>query len=249
MAKNVPSSLHRLGIVKFLSRREHDISLWNTEEDARWRELMSVGNDGIISSAAIIQGLLSGGATGSEAVIGVTALVMIGMVGTGASVYSEEASERNADLRIAEEEQAAITAKPEDEYLELVQIYQEKGLSPQLSEAVARELMDKDPLRAQLDEEYDLEELPSRWFPWKKALLAAGAFLLGSVLPLIFLLLLPWSIRGEVTFVSVMVALAISGWIGHWVEHTTPWRSMLRTMLVGAIILGISTFAGSLVTF
>lgn len=239
----------RLGLAAFLRRRKHDVNQWNTDADAQRREMMSAGNDGIISSAAIIQGLLSGGATGREAVIGVLALIVIGMVGTGAAQYSEAASERSAQLRIAEEEAAAINAAPETEFQELVDIYERKGLSPSLSRAVAKELMDKDPLRAQLDDEYDLDEIPGPWQPWKAALRSAGAFFLGSVLPLVFLLILPWDIRGEITVVSVMIALAISGWVGHLVDHSSAWLSMLRTMLVGAIILGISTWAGSLVTF
>lgn len=238
-----------VGLAGFLRRKRHDINQWNIEEDAEHREMMSAGNDGIISSAAIIQGLLSGGATGQEAIIGVLALIVIGMVGTGASQYSEADSERNALLRIMEEEKAALAASPEAEFEELVMIYEKKGLSPDLSRTVARELMDKDPLRAQLDDEYDLDEIPGIWAPWKAAFRSAGAFLLGSVLPLLFLLILPWDIRGEVTVVSVMIALAISGWIGHLVDHSSAWWSMLRTMIVGAIILGISTWAGSLVTF
>ena len=74
-------------------------------------------------------------------------------------------------------------------------------------------------------------------------------FLVGSVLPLLFLLILPWDIRGEVTVAAVVIALGISGWIGHLVEHTSAWRAMARTVLVGVTILGISTLAGTLVTF
>ena len=75
--------------------------------------MISAANDGIISSAAIIQGLLSGGATGHEAVIGVLALIIIGMVASAATQYSEVQSERDAQIRIVEEEQAALITSPE----------------------------------------------------------------------------------------------------------------------------------------
>lgn len=214
-----------------------------------FREMMSAANDGIISSAAIIQGLLSGGATGQEAVIGVAALIVIGIVATAAAQYSEVQSERNAQIRIVEEEQAALATSPETEHQELVEIYQSKGLSAGLAHAVATELMANDPLQAQLTDEYGLDEIAGPWTPWTAALRSAGAFFVGSALPLLFLLILPWDIRGEVTVVSVLIALAVSGWIGHLVDHSSPWRSMFRTILVGAVILGISTLAGSLVTF
>lgn len=236
-------------LLGFLRQPPHDINTWDPEEDAQWREMLSAGNDGIISSAAIIQGLLSGGATGREAVIGVLATIIIGMVGSGATQFNEAASQRAAELRIVEEEKASLEASPEEEFAELVALYEAKGLSAHLAKEVAEELTEKDALKAQLDEEYDLSEVhPARW-PWLQGLLAAGVFLLGSLLPLLFLLLLPWNVRGEVTVTSVMIALAISGWLGHLVDHTTAWKSMLRTMAVGALILGISTVAGSLVTF
>lgn len=244
-----PPPRARLGLSGFLRRRRRDVASWNIERDAELREMMSAANDGIISSAAIIQGLLSGGATGQEAIIGVLALIIIGMVATAAAQYSEVQSERDAQIRIVEEEQAALVTSPEAEHQELVEIYQKKGLSDGLANAVADELMANDPLRAQLDDEYGLGEIAGPWVPWMAALRSVGAFLIGSALPLLFLLVLPWDIRGEVTVVSVLIALAVSGWIGHLVDHSSPWRSMVRTMLVGIIILGISTLAGSLVTF
>ncbi|MFZ1382661.1 MAG: VIT1/CCC1 transporter family protein [Scrofimicrobium sp.] len=237
------------GLFGYLNRRRRDVASWNIEKDAELREMISAANDGIISSAAIIQGLLSGGATGHEAVIGVLALIIIGMVASAATQYSEVQSERDAQIRIVEEEQAALITSPEAEHQELVEIYRKKGLSDELAHSVATELMANDPLRAQLDDEYGLGEIAGRWAPWTAALRSAGAFLVGSALPLLFLLILPWHIRGEITVVSVLVALALSGWIGHLVDHSSPWRSMVRTMLVGVIILGISTLAGSLVTF
>lgn len=222
---------------------------WDSEGDALLRDLLTDFNDGIIASAAIIQGLLTGGATGHEAAVGVVTVIAIGMMAAGASKFNESAGERDNILAVYKAEQEAIRKSPEAEEQELVEIYEEKGLSHSLAAAVARELMDKDPLGAQLDDEFDIDEIPSRWWPWKRALYAAFSFCVGTVVPLLFLLILPWSVRGEATLAFVVAALALSGWIGHYAEHTSALRSMVRTVLVGLATLGVSTLAGTFVTF
>ncbi|WP_099332649.1 VIT1/CCC1 transporter family protein [Actinomyces minihominis] len=233
----------------FLNRYRDNSEEWSPRDDAQWRELLSIGNDGIISSAAIIQGLLAGGATGQEAIIGVSALIVIGVATSAATQYAKSESERQAQLKIVEREQKALESSPEEELEELARIYELKGLSPKLSLAVAKELTANDALRAQLEAEYDMDEIPGKDWAWRKAGLAGLAFLGGTILPLLFLLILPWDIRGEITVISVVIALIISGWIGHLVEHTSAWRAILRTLLIGLVILGISALAGSLVTF
>ena len=159
---------------EYLRTHRRDVNRGNPAEDAQWRELVSVGNDGIISSAAIVQGLLTAGATGQEAVTGVLALIAIGMVASGASQYSESESERQSQLSIVERESAALLATPDEEFDELVAIYRDKGVSADLSRAVATELMEKDALTAQLDAEYGLDSINGNggrgsvqgWPPW-----------------------------------------------------------------------------------
>ena len=217
--------------------------------DALRRDILQDVNGGIISSAAIIQGLTVAGATGHEAVVGVTALIIIGAVAAATAKYSQTVGERKAVLAVYRFEREALTANPEREEADLVRIYEEKGLSPDLAKAVARELTEKDALRAQLDDEFDISRGPSAWWPVGRAILSGLAFVGGTAMPLIFLLVLPWNTRGEVTLVFVVVALGISGWLEHYSEHTAAWRSMVRTILLGLITLGVSTYAGERVNF
>lgn len=222
---------------------------WDQDGDGLRRELLSAANDGIISSAAIIQGLLSGGASGYEAFIGVVALIAIGVVGTAANQYAEAAGERASIVAIIEAERRRLQMAPEEEFQELVDLYLDKGLSEELSVAVAKELTEKDALDAQLDAEFDLDEAPPASWPWKFGIYSGLAFVLGSVIPLLLLLVIPWHARGEVTLVVVVAALIFSGWIGSYSEHSGPLRAIFRTVAVGVVIFGISTAAGQLVTF
>lgn len=231
------------------SRNARKTGEWDYDGDSLRRDLLSDANDGIISSAAIIQGLLSGGATNQEALIGVLAIIVIGTVTAYATQFNESYADRQNLLAIYDTERRRLEEDPEDEFNELIEIYEEKGLSHDLSTLVARELMAKDALTAQLDAEFDIDEIPSAFYPFRRAGYSAAAFITGSVLPLVFLLVVPRSSRGELTMVVVVAALAFSGYIGHFSDHTKWWQAVLRTVMVGLIVLGISTLAGSLVTF
>lgn len=222
---------------------------WDVDADARRRELTSVANDGIISSAAIVQGLASAGATGVEAMVGVVALMAVGMLTTAGTALSEATAERNSQLAIVESERALLELSPEEEFEELVTLYERKGLSGPTARRVARELTDRDALAAQLDAEFDLDDVaPARW-PWVFAGRSALAFLLGGLGPLLVLLVTPGWARGEVTVAAVALSLVISGFIGSRSEHTSAWVSIARTVVIGFVVLGISTLAGTLVMF
>ncbi|WP_159096565.1 VIT1/CCC1 transporter family protein [Miniimonas sp. S16] len=148
---------------------------WDTEGDALRRELTSHANDGVISSAAILQGLLSAGATGREAVIGVAALMTVGVLTSAGTAFGETSAERRSQLAIVADEQRRLALAPEEELEELVEHYRAKGLSEELSRAVAQELHAKDALAAQLDSEFDLDAPATAWWPVRMAAYAGVA--------------------------------------------------------------------------
>mgnify|MGYP006341519277 CR=1 FL=1 len=222
---------------------------WDTDGDSERREMSSAANDGIISSAAIIQGLLSAGATGQEALVGVLALTVVGTLTSFGGQFGEASAERNNQLAIIASEKHRVETLPQEEFAELVELYRAKGLSQELSHAVATELHAKDALAAQLDAEFAIDEPPPRSWPAKFAARTAAAFLVGSIGPLLLFIAMPHMIRGEITLVVVTISLAFSGWIGARSEHGNPLASIARTLAIGLITLGISTLAGSLVTF
>lgn len=231
------------------ARRAPITGEWDLDADSLRRELSSVANDGIISSAAIIQGLVVAGASGKEAFVGVCALIVVGLLTTVGAQLGEATAERNSQLAIVASERHRLEMSPQEEHDELVELYEEKGLSPGLAAQVAEELMAHDALAAQLDAEFDLDEVAPASWPWQVAGKSALAFLAGSIGPLLLLVVLPGSLRGEITLIAVGVSLVISGWIGSRSEHASAWVTIGRTLTIGLVVLGVSTLAGSLVTF
>ena len=72
------------------------------------------------------------------------------------------------------------------------------------------------------------------------------AFAAGAVLPWLAIVLIPGSTRAFVTFVVVLAALALTGWVSARISHIQPLWPMVRTASIGAVAMLITYFAGHL---
>jgi VIT1/CCC1 family predicted Fe2+/Mn2+ transporter len=198
-------------------------------------------NDGIVSTAAIVVGVA--GATAESAPILVAGLA--GLVGGAVSMalggYVSVSSQRDSEHAFIALERRELAEAPEQELAELAGIYVAKGLAAETANQVARELTDNDALAAHLSAELNIDE-EDVVNPWHAALSSAAAFTVGAILPLAAILLAtgPW--RVPVTFVVVLVALAITGAVGAYLGGSSKWRAMARVVVGGALALA-ATFA------
>jgi VIT1/CCC1 family predicted Fe2+/Mn2+ transporter len=118
-------------------------------------------NDGIVSVASIVLGVA--GATSETGIIltsGVAGLVA-GALSMAMGEYVSVSTQRDTEKAFIEKEKWELENEPEHELLELTKIYEEKGLSKQTAEIVAKELTAEDALKAHLRDELniDAEEL------------------------------------------------------------------------------------------
>jgi VIT1/CCC1 family predicted Fe2+/Mn2+ transporter len=60
------------------------------------------------------------------------------------------------------------------------------------------------------------------------------------------MVLIPGSSRAPVTFVIVLTALALTGWISARISEVHPMLPMARTALIGGLAMLITYFAGEL---
>jgi VIT1/CCC1 family predicted Fe2+/Mn2+ transporter len=198
-------------------------------------------NDGIVSVAAVAVGVA--GATPVVAAIltaGLAALVG-GAISMALGEYVSVSSQRDSEHALIAKERRELEEMPEQELEELTGLYEAKGLTRETAKKVAIELTEHDVLAAHLSAELgiDQDDVVS---PWHAALASAVAFTLGGILPLIPILLLPPSIRIVVTFVVVLVALAVTGYIAAFIGGSSRWKATIRVVIGGALAL-IATFA------
>ncbi|MDY6809215.1 MAG: VIT family protein [Actinomycetota bacterium] len=203
-------------------------------------------NDGIVSTAGIVVGVAAAttdrGAIFTAAIAGLAA----GAVSMALGEYVSVSTQRDTEQSLLDKERRELDEQPDEEFDELVGLYEAKGLSHDTACRVATELTDKDAFEAHVDVELgiDPDELTN---PWQAAGSSAVAFTIGALLPLIAILLPAPAWRIPVAFVAVLVALALTGATGATLGGSRPWRPMVRVVFGGAIAMVVTYAIGLLV--
>lgn len=202
-------------------------------------------NDGIVSVAAIVVGVA--GATSSLPAIATAGAA--GLVGGAISMalgeYVSVSSQRDSQRALIIKERRELQESPEEELAELAGIYQAKGMSEATALKVATELTAHDALRAHLEAELGIteEDVVS---PWQAAGASALSFFVGAILPMLAILLPPAGWRVPVTFVAVLVALALTGALGARIGGSSIPRATIRVVIGGAVALAATFLIGTL---
>lgn len=203
-------------------------------------------NDGVIASAGIVEGFSAAGVTGAAIVLAALAAMVAGGISLGGAKYAEAASEREVQEAILAEERRLIELSPDEELAELRVLYEAKGLSPALAQAVARELSDLDPLAAHADAEYGITAQDLAVPPLRVGVGAGLSFAVGAALPLAVIVLVGPAWEGLVTFLAVMVALTLTSLLIARFGGTSLRRTVLRTLTVGGVAMGVTWLGGHL---
>jgi vacuolar iron transporter family protein len=217
------------------------------ERTAQWlRPHVLEASDGILTTAGICEGLAGAGVSSKVLIFaGLTGLVA-GALGMGGHEYSVLAAERDHQLAQLASERHQLETAPDAELDELTQLYVSRGLSPDLASRVAIELTAHDALKAHAEAELGIITPASETDPFRGAAAAAAAFAAGALLPVLAMVLLPGAGRASATFVIVVLALALTGWLAARISDVRPARLILRTASVGVVAMIITYAAGSL---
>jgi VIT1/CCC1 family predicted Fe2+/Mn2+ transporter len=160
--------------------------------------------------------------------------------------YVSVSTQRDTERAVLQVERQELKLQPEVELDELTGLYEARGLTHETALEVAEELTAHDPLAAHAEVELhiDPEELTN---PWQAAISSAVSFTLGAILPLIAILVPPPSARILVTVITVLIALAITGWVSARLGGAKPLRPTLRVTVGGALAMAITFGIGHLV--
>ena len=202
-------------------------------------------NDGIVSVAAVVVGVAGVSTASGPILIAGLAAVVGGAISMALGEYVSVSSQSDSQRALIEKERGELHEEPEEELAELTGIYQAKGLSAATARQVAVELTERDVLAAHLDAELNIHETDVV-SAWHAALASAISFLAGSVLPMLAILLPPMHLRIPVTFVAVLVALGVTGWLGAYIGGGSKFRAAGRVVVGGAFALAATFLVGRL---
>ncbi|KDE98753.1 hypothetical protein Y900_007290 [Mycolicibacterium aromaticivorans JS19b1 = JCM 16368] len=203
-------------------------------------------NDGIVSTAGIVVGVAAATIDRGPIFTAGIAALAAGALSMAVGEYVSVSTQRDSEKAMLKKERRELDTEPAAELEELAALYEAKGLSPATARTVAEELTDHDAFAAHVDIELriDPDELTN---PWQAAFSSAVSFTVGAVLPLLAILLPPSSIRVPITFVAVLIALGVTGWVSARLGGANPRRAIYRVVIGGALAMAITFGIGHLV--
>ena len=207
------------------------------------RAMVLGANDGIISTAALILGVVAADASRDAILTAGLAGLVAGAASMGLGEYVSVSSQRDSELADIRKETWELENEPEHEFAELVAIFEHKGLSNGLATQVATELTEKDALKVHLAEELGITQgnLAS---PVPAAVSSTLAFAIGAAVPLLSVVVFPESSRVVSTLVVVFAALVGLGFFGARFGGSKAKRSILRVVVGGAIAFAFTMTVG-----
>lgn len=203
-------------------------------------------NDGIVSVAGIVIGVAAATVDREHILTAGIAGLTAGALSMALGEYVSVSTQRDTELALLAKERRELAEEPEAEFNELVGLYQAKGLSPDTARTVATELTERDAFAAHIDIELGIDP-DGLTNPWHAAISSAVSFTVGALLPMLAILLTPPSARIPITFVAVLIALGITGWVSARLGGADPVRATQRVVIGGALAMAVTYAIGRLV--
>ncbi|RKF15288.1 GMP synthase [Roseovarius spongiae] len=232
-------------------REAHHLS--HTQEFLK--QIVYGGNDGIVTTFAIVAGFAGASAEG-VAQIGGLAVLLFGLANLFADATSMGLGEflslrSQHDLYRArrQSELREIAVNPEQEQVELFMILRQRGLPAGEADTLAGILARHPPIMADLMMTYEFGmQDPAGESPWKNGLFTFGSFVLFGAVPLV-----PYFLRDATQgtfYLSVgatFAALTALGLLRWSATGERLWRTVGETVLVGAVCALVAFAVGAIV--
>lgn len=205
-------------------------------------------NDGLVSNLSLIFGVAGAGVSNKVVILAGVAGLLAGAFSMAAGEYISVRVQREVFERLIHLEAHEIGTEPDEERTELAELYVRKGISRELADRLADEIM-KDPALA-LDtharEELGLDPDEGLGSPEAAAGASFVMFSVGAFVPLV-----PFLFGSGAAAVTVSAAFSAGALFGvgaamSYLTGRSPLLSGVRMLLIGAAAAGITYLAGKL---
>lgn len=214
---------------------------------APWlRAAMLGANDGIVSTASLMLGVLAASESQSAVLTAGIAGLAAGALSMAAGEYVSVSSQRDSELSDIEIEKKSLAENPEQELEELATIYRKRGLDAKLAHQVAVQLHEHDAIEAHAQHELGIgsDDLAR---PMQAAVASAVAFALGASIPIIAAVLIHSSKGAWGIALISLFALFISGGTGAFIGGGNQLKAALRVLIGGGLAMAITFIIGHLI--
>jgi vacuolar iron transporter family protein len=205
-------------------------------------------NDGLVSNLSLIFGVAGAGVDNKVVILAGVAGLLAGAFSMAAGEYISVRVQREVFERLIHLEAHEIGSEPEEERAELAELYVRKGISRELADRLAEEIMNDPALALDTHAREELGLDPDEGLGSPEA--AAGAsfvmFSVGAFVPLV-----PFLFGSGAAAVAVSAGLSAAALFGvgaamSYLTGRTPVLSGIRMLLIGAAAATITYLVGKL---
>ena len=202
-------------------------------------------NDGILSTTSLAIGVAAASTTRDPIILATLAGLVAGALSMAAGEYVSVSSQSDVETADLEREKRELNEIPELELQELAKIYENRGLSKDLSLEVAKQLTEHDALEAHARDELGINEI-TQARPFQAAVASAISFIAGGLLPLLISLLAPVKEMVVYQYAFSIVFLALSGTLAAKAGGSNVLKSVIRICIWGTFAMVMSALVGYL---
>ena len=202
-------------------------------------------NDGIVSTSSLIIGVAAASTAHAGIVLAGLAGLVAGAMSMAAGEYVSVSSQSDTEKADLELERKSLAENEEFERHELAKIYEERGLTADLANQVAEQLMAQDALEAHARDEIGITE-GARARPVQAALSSALTFTIGAALPLLSAWMAPLPQLITLVGLSSLLCLAVLGGIAAKAGGAPVVRGAVRVTFWGVTAMALTAGVGRL---
>lgn len=197
-------------------------------------------NDGIVSIAGVVIGVAT--ATSDKWVIFLSGMsaILAGAFSMAGGEYVSVSTQKDTELAATEREKRLYETDPEAAKESLYAHYLSEGECETSARLLTNKAFAKNPVKALVEEKYKLE-FEEFTNPWQAALSSFVAFVLGSALPMLAVMLLPEIGRIWGTMLVVVACLFATGYTSAKLGAAPVWPAVCRNVVMGLLTM-LATF-------
>jgi VIT1/CCC1 family predicted Fe2+/Mn2+ transporter len=215
-------------------------------ERTGWLRAAVLGaNDGIISTASLILGVVSASGLRHDALVAGVAGLVAGAMAMAAGEYVSVSSQADTEGAALAKERHELAADHASEVAELAHIYEARGVEAELARDVAQQLMRHDALAAHARDELGISELTGA-NPIQAALASAMTFAAGAAAPLILATVSPLPLLLPIIGIGALLLLAGLGAVGAKAGGAPMLKPAMRVAFWGVLAMAATTGIGHL---
>ncbi len=213
---------------------------------SNWLRAAILGaNDGILSVASIVIGVAAASSTRETIILSSLAGLVAGAFSMAAGEYVSVSSQSDIEKSDLEREANELKTVPDEELLELANIYEQRGLDSPLALKVATQLMAHNALEAHARDELGINAI-TQAYPLQAALSSGASFTFGGLLPVLVAVFGSLHFMEYIQYGAAILFLAFLGAIAAKAGGSNIVSAVVRITFWGTVAMGMTALIGYL---